>query len=519
MKKKACIAAVCAALYCALLNLLVLAESAYTPAPGEETISTFPKALWYSLTTLTTVGYGDLYPRTVPGRIIGAVFMLLSVGVLVFIISAVLSALKKHLLPKLKLTTSRDREWYIFTEDTPESAALARNLMKEQKKCLCVFAGRDRADETSSGSNVLKVHFPVDQILRLHGGRGKATVFCMGDSIYDNYRDALKLKDAPVCCMTEYEPDRIEGQLTVFHPRQCCARLYWQKYPIRKEDEIIALIGGGAYAAALLEQALMQNVYSPSQHLTYLVYGDPADFSVDHPYLDQILSVGAVDAARDSLLFLPAQWSADRERLAGADRVIVCCDSEEDAVRTLCRMRRLFPVSGTLHARLSEPFEGVETFGGRDEIFTPELVMKQELDRAAVALNEVYRSSVAGAPSWGELSGFLRRSNLASADHLDIKLRILLGDSADHLTLKERYARAYQAYRERKARDAEFFREVEHIRWMRFHILNNWHYAPRRDNAQRLHPLLLPYRQIPAEEHIKDDYAWEILGKLAERNE
>ncbi len=39
-------------------------------------------ALWWSMTTLSTVGYGDIAPTTVPGRIIAATTMVLGVGVL-----------------------------------------------------------------------------------------------------------------------------------------------------------------------------------------------------------------------------------------------------------------------------------------------------------------------------------------------------------------------------------------------------------------------------------------------------
>ncbi len=43
--------------------------------PGA-TITTFGKALWWSITTVTTVGYGDLYPVTVPGRLVAASLMI-----------------------------------------------------------------------------------------------------------------------------------------------------------------------------------------------------------------------------------------------------------------------------------------------------------------------------------------------------------------------------------------------------------------------------------------------------------
>ena len=68
--------------YLLLLWLLVAVER----AGGDALIDTLPKALWFSLATLTTVGYGDLYPVTAAGRLIGIVFMLFSTGLLALLI-------------------------------------------------------------------------------------------------------------------------------------------------------------------------------------------------------------------------------------------------------------------------------------------------------------------------------------------------------------------------------------------------------------------------------------------------
>ena len=38
------------------------------------------QALWWSVATLTTVGYGDIYPVTVPGKILSTVIALLGIG-------------------------------------------------------------------------------------------------------------------------------------------------------------------------------------------------------------------------------------------------------------------------------------------------------------------------------------------------------------------------------------------------------------------------------------------------------
>ena len=42
----------------------------------------FPDAVWWSIVTMTTVGYGDFYPSTIGGRIVGVGVMVLGIGFL-----------------------------------------------------------------------------------------------------------------------------------------------------------------------------------------------------------------------------------------------------------------------------------------------------------------------------------------------------------------------------------------------------------------------------------------------------
>jgi ion channel len=43
---------------------------------------TGPDALWWGITTITTVGYGDLYPVTYPGQVVGSVTMLIGIALI-----------------------------------------------------------------------------------------------------------------------------------------------------------------------------------------------------------------------------------------------------------------------------------------------------------------------------------------------------------------------------------------------------------------------------------------------------
>ncbi len=64
-------------IYFVLISLLIYVEKDSKQA----TIVDYPNAIWYSLTTLTTVGYGDLVPATIFGRVIGYIFIITSIGV------------------------------------------------------------------------------------------------------------------------------------------------------------------------------------------------------------------------------------------------------------------------------------------------------------------------------------------------------------------------------------------------------------------------------------------------------
>jgi len=50
-------------------------------APGAN-ILTGPDALWWGITTITTVGYGDLYPVTYPGQVVASITMLIGIALI-----------------------------------------------------------------------------------------------------------------------------------------------------------------------------------------------------------------------------------------------------------------------------------------------------------------------------------------------------------------------------------------------------------------------------------------------------
>ncbi|MFJ8459473.1 potassium channel family protein [Lysinibacillus xylanilyticus] len=55
----------------------------------EPAIETYAEALWWGLITITTVGYGDIAPVTVVGRLMAAVLLMVGLGIIAIFTSAV----------------------------------------------------------------------------------------------------------------------------------------------------------------------------------------------------------------------------------------------------------------------------------------------------------------------------------------------------------------------------------------------------------------------------------------------
>ena len=72
------------------LFLVVVAGAAQATFDAKEFPSMWD-GVWWSVVTVTTVGYGDLYPKNVEGRLIGIAVMLLGIGFLAVLTGAIAS--------------------------------------------------------------------------------------------------------------------------------------------------------------------------------------------------------------------------------------------------------------------------------------------------------------------------------------------------------------------------------------------------------------------------------------------
>jgi voltage-gated potassium channel len=74
----------------ATLTLALLAGLVMTLV-DEKDFPNYGLAVWWAIVTLATVGYGDVVPTTVPGRIVGSAVIILGVTFLAFLTATVTS--------------------------------------------------------------------------------------------------------------------------------------------------------------------------------------------------------------------------------------------------------------------------------------------------------------------------------------------------------------------------------------------------------------------------------------------
>lgn len=102
-------------------------------------------AIWYMVVTLTTVGYGDLYPATLGGKVIGYIYVFASLGVLGFIFSSISNKVQTMLEEKRLGYRGTDFENHVIFYGWNDFSRLVAEEVVNAKKKVAILT--DRKDD------------------------------------------------------------------------------------------------------------------------------------------------------------------------------------------------------------------------------------------------------------------------------------------------------------------------------------------------------------------------------------
>lgn len=131
-----------------MIIVVVLFSSAIFYAEGDEPGSDFnsiPAAFWWSVVTMTTVGYGDMCPKTPLGKLVGSVCALSGVLTIALPVPVIVSNFTYFYQSEHEL-----REFEIMTNKWEENSKREKE-MQEENELGMIRMGQDGVQEASGG--------------------------------------------------------------------------------------------------------------------------------------------------------------------------------------------------------------------------------------------------------------------------------------------------------------------------------------------------------------------------------
>lgn len=285
--------------------------------------------------------------------------------------------------------------------------------------------------------------------------------------------------------------------LHVFSMTEIAARLFWREEPIpfekvEKGVYRILIVGFEDLGQEILKYGLLNNIFAMNQQIEYHIFGKTHHFFEWHRQLDKM--------SPDKIIVHDNSLYEEEILLCQADRIIFCDGDRQNlmAAGNLLAYYNIKPdveLFASIYDKdvleLIGTRETIKPFASMEELCTRDYILNEKLNQEAIRTHELYNSNVANPEwrvAWEDLSAFLRYSNISSADFNEVRRRYI-DYYKDKLSHEQMVA---------------VLTELEHIRWCRYHYMNNWILGPEKDKVLRTHPCLIPFAELSQEEKDKD---------------
>ncbi len=536
------------------LVILTSATGFYAAEFGtNQNLDSYGDALWWAIVTVTTIGYGDIFPVTVAGRLVGAFLMFAGIGALgVFTASIAAYLIKFDRLDALRV---RGMHRHVVVCGLGSTGALLTQAFRKDGYRVLVI---EKAEENphveaarETGAVVLVGDASRTEVLRRARVDRAAHIVivagadAMNVEIAAAARSLVQDSAASVSCAAQIEDpelwyalrswdvgtrDRV--RLEFFNVTELGARALLARYspfdgaagPAAVAPHVL-IVGAGALGQHLIGHMVRQWQDADGETKTplpiTLVDADVDRVTQDlhhrHPELRTLAAISshAMDLRsttfqRGAFLFddtgrcivTQAYVCLEEEGLAISTALLLLNHLRQHGVRVVVRTSREAGLAALLRAVGGQGSRGashLHVFSLLEQACRPEFVLRGTNEVLARALHQEYLSQVSrqqnsSAVPWDDLPLDLRESNRRQADHIATKLEAVQCHIVP-LTALEGDAFAFTPA------EVEQLAEMEHERWVADRRAQGWTRGPRAP-IQKTNPNLVSWAELdePARE-------------------
>jgi voltage-gated potassium channel Kch len=530
------------------LVVLTSATGFYFAESGtNQNVDSFGDAIWWAIVTVTTIGYGDIYPVTVLGRIVGGFLMFAGIGTLgVFTAAIAAYLIKFDGLDSLRVRGLSNH--VVICGLGSVGVLLAQAFRRDGYPVIALEKVEDNPHVDTardSGASVLIGDASRIEVLgRARIEHARHLVIVAGDDannveVAAQARALVSQAGGTLACSTQIQNPELwyalrswdvgarDGfRLEFFNVTELGARALLAKFPPftaeQRERNVpphVLIVGAGSLSQHVIRHMVRQwqDIEGEMRPPLPITLVDAATENVErdlhhrHPELKSLATLKAQSIDLRSSDFERGSFLFDEGGRCTVTQAYVCLEDEGLALSTallllnhlrafgvpvVVRMNREAGLASLLRAvgpRSDRGAAHLQVFSLLEQASRPEFVLRGTNEVLARALHQDYLMQASkdhnpAAVPWDDLPLELKESNRTQADHIATKLEAV-GCHIVPLTALEADSFSFTP------EEVERLAEMEHERWLTERLQQGWTVGER-NPAKKTNPNLVPWGQL-----------------------